>query len=121
MQLYTAAGRGEYVGGCLVDYALHHRRTGRPVRLPDELPPLANPSSSSSSSSSVSSYDDILRGVWQLEAEIYGDKAEGDGAVVIPPDDILPEDDEARLEAAREAEEQAQAQFRQSEKAKSGR
>jgi hypothetical protein len=59
--------------------------------------------------------------VWQLEAEIYGDKAEGDGAVVIPPDDILPEDDEARLEAAREAEEQAQAQFRQSEKAKSGR
>jgi hypothetical protein len=79
MQLYSGGGKGEYVGACRIDYVLFHfdseARSMKPLWLGRDIPADDEGGDLRRQAGSVVT-SDVLLPLWELEREVYGDKAE---------------------------------------------
>ncbi|KFH40370.1 hypothetical protein ACRE_089630 [Hapsidospora chrysogenum ATCC 11550] len=84
MQLYSGGGKGEHVGACRIDYALFHldggdsgeaARSMRPLWPGTDIPADEEGGDLRGHARSVVT-SDVLVPLWELEGEVYGDKAD---------------------------------------------
>lgn len=79
LELYSAGGKGEYVGACRIDYVIYHadkeNRTMKALQAHREFPPNDEGGDVQRQAKRVIK-GEVLRELWALEGEVYGEKAD---------------------------------------------